>query len=78
MAIWSTIPSVERDICNLVAHGSLNKEVSRDLRMPIRTVEDRRRNLMRRIGGRDITDLVRFAVKVETILMQEAVRHEVE
>jgi hypothetical protein len=28
---------------------------------------------MKRIGGRDITDLVRFAVKVETILSQEGV-----
>jgi hypothetical protein len=71
MAIWSTIPEVEQTICYRVANGSLNKEVARDLRMPLRTVEDRRRAAMKRIGGRDITDLVRFVVKVETMLAME-------
>lgn len=57
----------ERKILQLVAKGKLNKEIAFEIGAPLRTIEDRRRRLMSKIGADSIVDLVRFALSVEQL-----------
>lgn len=65
--IWGTINAEERQILQLVAQGKLNKEIAFLIGSPIRTIEDRRRRLMSKVGADSIVDLIRFAVRVEEL-----------
>ena len=65
--IWDSINPEERRILQLVAQGKLNKEIAFEIGAALRTVEDRRRRLMAKIGADSIADLIRFAVRVEEL-----------
>lgn len=53
----------EREIIQLVAEGQSNKDVAQRLGISVKTVETHRAALMRKLGLRDVTDLVRYAVR---------------
>lgn len=53
----------EREILQLLAEGASNKEISQWLSLSVKTVETHRANIMRKMGFRNITDLVLFAVR---------------
>lgn len=53
----------EREIVQLVAAGSSNKEVALTLGISVKTVETHRAKIMRKLGISSIVDLVRFAVR---------------
>jgi len=57
----------EREVLNLVAQGKLNKEIAFEIGAPLRTIEDRRRRLMNKIGAESMAELIRFAVRVEEL-----------
>lgn len=59
----STISFREREILQLLAEGKSNKEISGALNLSIKTVETHRANIMRKLGFRNITDLVLYAVR---------------
>ena len=65
----------ERKILQLVAQGKLNKEIAFEIGAPLRTVEDRRRRLMTKIGAESIVDLVRFALSVEQLEQNDQKDH---
>jgi len=65
--VWASITAEERQILQLVAQGKLNKEISFQIGSPIRTVEDRRRRLMTKVGAESIVDLIRFAIRIEEL-----------
>lgn len=65
--IWNAINSEERQILQLVAQGKLNREIAFEIGVPLRTIEDRRRRLMTKIGAVSIVDLIRFAVRLEEL-----------
>ncbi|MDB5346888.1 MAG: fixJ [Schlesneria sp.] len=65
--VWKSINTEERHILELVSHGKLNKEIAFEINVPLRTIEDRRRRLMAKIGATSVVDLIRFAVRLEEL-----------
>lgn len=57
------ISAREREVLQLLAEGQSNKEISASLNLSIKTVETHRANIMRKLGFRNITDLVLYAVR---------------
>jgi FixJ family two-component response regulator len=51
----------ERDVLELLVGGCSNKEVARRLDISPRTAEDHRARIMKKLGARNIADLVRMA-----------------
>jgi DNA-binding NarL/FixJ family response regulator len=59
----NTISAREREVLQLLAEGKSNKDISDALNLSIKTVETHRANIMRKLGFRNITDLVLYAVR---------------
>ena len=53
----------EREIAVLIAKSHSSKEVAHQLHISIKTAENHRANLMRKLGVRDVAGLVRFVVR---------------
>jgi DNA-binding NarL/FixJ family response regulator len=53
----------EREIAVLIAQSHSSKEVAARLSISIKTAENHRANLMRKLGVRDVAGLVRFVVR---------------
>ena len=53
----------EREVVQLLAEGRTNKDVAESLGISVRTVETHRNNIMRKLGGHTLSDLVRYAVR---------------
>ena len=52
----------ERDVLDLILDGKFNKEIASQLDLSVRTVEDRRAKLMRKMDARSVAELVQLAV----------------
>jgi RNA polymerase sigma factor (sigma-70 family) len=57
----------ERDVLELVVAGRLNKEIAARLGIAEQTVKQHRGRIMRKLGARSVTDLVRFADQISRI-----------
>ena len=53
----------EREIIQLVAEGQSTKEIAAQLDISIKTVESHRTNIMRKLGLRSMSEMVRFAIR---------------
>lgn len=53
----------EREVLQLLAEGKSNKDISAALNLSIKTVETHRANIMRKLGFRNLADLVLYAVR---------------
>jgi DNA-binding NarL/FixJ family response regulator len=53
----------EREIIQLLAEGSSNKEVASTLGISVKTIEAHRANIMRKLRLRSVTELVRYAIR---------------
>lgn len=53
----------EREILQLTAEGYSNSRIAEELSISARTVETHRSNLMRKLGLRGQTDLIRYAIR---------------
>lgn len=53
----------EREIVQALAEGKSNKEVAAGLGISVRTAETHRRRIMQKLGLRNISDLIRFALR---------------
>ncbi len=60
---YETLSPREREVLQLAAEGHSNPEISTRLGISPRTVETHRANLMKKLGLKGQTDLVKFAVK---------------
>jgi DNA-binding NarL/FixJ family response regulator len=60
---YTLLSSREREVLLLIAEGLSAKEVARELDISTKTVEAHRTSLMRKVGVRKATELVRYAVK---------------
>jgi DNA-binding NarL/FixJ family response regulator len=58
-----TLTSREREVLQLLAEGQSNKEVASSLGIGVKTAEAHRANLMRKLGVRSISELVRYAIR---------------
>jgi DNA-binding NarL/FixJ family response regulator len=51
------------DILRLIAQGKRMKEIAAELDLSVRTIEDHKAQLLRRLHADSTADLVRFAVR---------------
>lgn len=61
------ITAREREVVRLIASSHSNKQVAQRLGLSVKTVENHRVNLMRKIEGNDTASIVRFAVRTGLI-----------
>jgi DNA-binding NarL/FixJ family response regulator len=57
------LTSREREVLLLVSDGQSNKEVAASLGIGVKTAEAHRANLMRKLGVRSVSELVRYAIR---------------
>ena len=62
-ASQSRLTEREAEILQLVAEGKSNKEIASTLGISLRTVENHRARMKKRLGLRSLSDLVRYAVR---------------
>ena len=60
---YESLTGREREVLQLVAEGFSSTRIARRLSISVRTVEVHRANLLRKLGVRNQTELVRFAVR---------------
>ena len=61
--VYETLTNRERLVLQLAAEGKTSAEIATSLFISPRTAETHRANLMRKLGLRSQTDLVRFAIR---------------
>ena len=61
----------EIEVVKLVAEGHTSQEIADQLVLSIKTVQAHRANIMEKLGLRDITQLVRFAIRYGLISLAE-------
>jgi DNA-binding NarL/FixJ family response regulator len=61
--VYDTLTTREREILQLAAEGGTNAQMAERLSISARTVEKHRANAMRKLGLRNHTDLVRYALR---------------
>jgi two-component system response regulator NreC len=60
---FTLLSSREREVLQLIAEGLSSKEVATELDISAKTVEAHRTSLMRKVGVRKATELVRYALR---------------
>lgn len=61
------LSSREAEITLLLAEGNTNKEVAKALGISVNTVEKHRETIMRKVGARSFSDLIRYAIRHKLI-----------
>ena len=69
--MYETLTGRERQVLHLSAEGHNNSEIAERLCISARTVETHRANIMRKLGLRSQTDLIRYAFKRGILTMEE-------
>ncbi len=57
-----TLTRRENEILREIAAGKMNKTIAEELHISIRTVESHRANIMDKLGCRNVTELIKFAI----------------
>lgn len=58
-----TLTTREREVLKLIAEGSSNKEIADFLFISIRTVENHRANLMKKLNIKNTAELIKYAIR---------------
>ena len=58
----ATLSDGEREVLELILAGNPNRQIAADLGLSIRTVEDRRARLMKKLQAGSVAELVQLAV----------------
>jgi len=58
----ATLSPGEREVLDLILEGKYNKEIAAELNLSIRTVEDRRARLMKKMQANSVAELVQLAM----------------
>ncbi len=61
-ACLAQLTNGEREVLALIIQGKMNKEIAAELDLSIRTVEDRRAKLMKKMGAQSLAELVQLVV----------------
>ncbi|MEN6457984.1 MAG: response regulator [Thermoguttaceae bacterium] len=56
------LTAAERSVLNMVLDGKMNKEIAIDLGLSIRTIEDRRSRLMKKLGANCLAELIQMVM----------------
>jgi DNA-binding NarL/FixJ family response regulator len=68
---YETLTTREREVLHLLAEGHPNAAIAARLFVSVRTVETHRANLMRKLGLRTQTDLIRYAIRRGIVAREE-------
>jgi DNA-binding NarL/FixJ family response regulator len=68
---YETLTTRERDVLHLIAQGETTSAIAAQLAISPRTVETHRTNLMRKLGLRTQTDVIRYALQRGLIPLQD-------
>jgi two-component system, NarL family, response regulator NreC len=68
--LYETLTERERDVLYLAAQGFTSAEIADQLSIGVRTIETHRASLMRKLGLRSPTDLVRYALRRGIIALE--------
>ncbi len=60
---YDALSGREREVLQLVGEGHTNQEIANMLHLSIKTVQSHRASVMEKLGLRDVTHLVRYAVR---------------
>jgi len=69
--IYETLTSREREVLHLVAEGYSNADIAARLSIARRTAETHRARVMRKLGLRNQTELIRYALRRGILPMEE-------
>jgi two-component system, LuxR family, response regulator FixJ len=58
----SQLTSGEREVLNLILDGKTNREISKELDLSTRTIEDRRAKLMKKVGANSLAELIQLVM----------------
>ena len=61
----------QTQVLRLIANGRMNKQIALELNISVKTVECHRTQLMDRLKIRDIAGLVRFAIRVGLVRLED-------
>lgn len=61
----------QREVLTLVAEGYSTKDIARTLGISVKTVETHRAQLMERLGIHDVAGLVRYAIKMGLVSLEQ-------
>jgi DNA-binding NarL/FixJ family response regulator len=53
----------EREVLQLVAEGKSTKQISQKLHVSAKTVDSHRREIMRKLGIKNVADLTKYAIR---------------
>src|SRR5690606_18193892 len=67
MAAYVQLTPRQREILQLIVEGNTTKEIAYKLNVSVKTVESHRTLLMERLGIKDVTGLVRYAIRTGLI-----------
>ena len=67
MAFLARIVQREREVLQLLAQGKSNKEVCSQLKISVRTAENHRHNIMRKLDCHSVSEVVRYAIRNKII-----------
>lgn len=62
--VYALLTSREKELLQYVLAGGTNRQIARQLNISIRTVENHRASIMRKIGAHSSVDLYQYAVRV--------------
>jgi DNA-binding CsgD family transcriptional regulator len=68
---YETLTTREREVLHLATAGRTNAEIAATLGISPRTVETHRAHLMRKLGLRTQTDLIRYALQRGILPMEQ-------
>jgi DNA-binding NarL/FixJ family response regulator len=61
----------QEQVLQLIAEGKTTKQIALELNISVKTVESHRMQLMKRLDLHDIASLVRFAIKIGLVTLEE-------
>ncbi|MFO7445617.1 MAG: response regulator transcription factor [Ignavibacteriaceae bacterium] len=67
MSAYVQLTPRQREILQLIVEGNSTKEIAYKLNLSVKTVETHRMQLMERLGIKDVTGLVRYAIRAGII-----------
>ncbi len=68
---FSELTQRQREVLTLIAEGGSTKDIARALNVSVKTVETHRAQLMNRLEIHDVASLVRYAVKIGLVSVEE-------
>ena len=69
--LLATLSPRQREVLRLIAEGRTTKQIAQVLKISVKTVETHRAQLMERLGIHDVAGLVRYAIIVGLIEVEE-------